>query len=84
MQESILEQGVDLMLFGMGTVVAFLAVLVVSTNLMAWVIRRFFPEPEAAQIDEREISEPDTPSGLNARTLAIIKAALNLHRANRG
>ncbi len=83
MQDSIIEQGVDLMLYGMGTVVVFLAILVVSTELMTWVIRRFFPEPEAPQVD-KGTSEDSQISSLNSRTLAIIKAALDQHRAKRG
>jgi len=83
MQDSIIEQGVDLMLYGMGTVVVFLAILVVSTELMTWAIRRFFPEPEAPQVDTGT-SEASQISSLNSRTLAIIKAALDQHRAKRG
>jgi oxaloacetate decarboxylase gamma subunit len=83
MKESLLQHGVDLMLYGMSAVVLFLAILVIATNVMAWAIRRYFPEPEAPRV-EREVLEDNPNPGLNARTLAIIKAALDQHRANRG
>ena len=43
-----MQQGVDLMLFGMGTVFVFLSLLVVSTLLLSTFINKFFPEEEKA------------------------------------
>ena len=43
MQDNLMQQGVELMLFGMGTVFLFLAVLIVATTLMSFLIQRFFP-----------------------------------------
>lgn len=79
MQATLLEQGLDLMLFGMGTVFVFLALLVVSTAVMSKVVVRFFPEA---------IPEPVAPRSRSARpknevstkTLAIIKGAIAQHR----
>ena len=45
MQGDIVAQGVELMLYGMGTVVLFLAALVLVTTGMSGFITRFFPEP---------------------------------------
>jgi len=42
--QSLLQQGLDLMIFGMGTVFIFLAVLVAVTALVSVVIRHFFPD----------------------------------------
>lgn len=76
MQETIMQQGVSLMMFGMGTVFVFLTLLVFITGLMSSVMTRFFPD---------EV-KPVLPSGNSAgnavdgRTLAIIKAALAQHR----
>ena len=47
MQGDIVSQGLELMLYGMGTVVVFLALLVVATTGMSRLIGRYFPEPEA-------------------------------------
>lgn len=77
MQESLIEQGVDLMLYGMGTVVVFLAILVVATLCMSRFIRRFFPEADVPAAPPADL-KPD------ARLLAAIKAAIEQHRAKRG
>lgn len=77
MQESIIQQGVDLLIFGMGTVFVFLTVLVIATLGMSSFIRRFFPDAVAP------VSEPapTTPSNsVDPRHLAIIKAAIEKHR----
>ena len=74
MQETIMQQGVDLMLFGMGTVFVFLTVLVIATTIMSSLVQRFFPEPAV----------PDAgpaPTGVtDPKLLAIIKAAIEQHR----
>ena len=46
MQGDLVAQGVALMLYGMGTVVLFLALLVAATTAMSRVVTRFFPEPD--------------------------------------
>ncbi|MBB3168586.1 OadG family protein [Simiduia aestuariiviva] len=75
MQQEIVQQGIDLMVFGMGTVVVFLTTLVIVTVAMSGVMSRFFPESEKPLT-------PSTPSGsaVDARTLAVIKAAIAKHR----
>lgn len=77
MKQILLEQGLDLLIYGMGTVFVFLAVLVVCCVLMAAVIGRFFPEaPEP-------VGPPPPADGarVSARTLAVIQAAIHEHRA---
>lgn len=82
MQESLIEQGVDLMLYGMGTVVVFLAILVVATLGMSWFIRHFFPEADVPVTPAADLNaDPVLP---DARLLAVIKAAIEQHRAKRG
>ena len=79
MQETIMQQGVDLMLFGMGTVFVFLTVLVIATTIMSSVISRFFPEPEAPAVPQPAMAPA---AGVNdPKLLAIIKAAVDQHRA---
>ncbi|GAA5316226.1 MAG: hypothetical protein AseanaTS_14310 [Candidatus Pelagadaptatus aseana] len=78
MQQDILQQGIDLMLFGMGTVFVFLTVLVIATMIMSRVVSRFFPdapEPELAPVRA-------APVGVNdPKLIAIIQDAVNQHRA---
>lgn len=80
MQQDILQQGVDLMLFGMGTVFVFLTLLVIGTTIMSAFIQRFLPEPEPAPAPA---PQPAAPAGVtDPKLLAIIKAAVDQHRAN--
>ena len=66
MQATLLEQGVMLMLVGMGTVFVFLTVLVIAMSLLAAVVRRFTPINESLVSDEE---------------VAAITAAIAQHRA---
>ena len=81
MQAGIIDQGLELMLFGMGTVVVFLALLVVATTLMSRFVGRFFPEPEVAAPASRATASA-APTG-NAQLLAVISAAIHQHRKQR-
>jgi oxaloacetate decarboxylase gamma subunit len=66
MQPTLLDQGLNLMLVGMGTVFVFLTVLVGAMSLMAVVVRRLSPAaPDAAASDEQ---------------IAAITAAIAQHR----
>lgn len=78
MQESIIQQGVDLLIYGMGTVFVFLTLLVVATMAMSFFVRRFFPE---AEVTETRPAPATSSSAVDARHLAIIKAAIEQHRA---
>ena len=81
MQDSLMQQGVDLMLYGMGTVVIFLAILVVCTTLMSRIVQRYFAEPDV-QAASVKMVEADHDA-VDARLLAVIKSALDQHRAKR-
>ncbi len=76
MNDTLLEQGVDLMLFGMGTVFVFLTILVIATFAMSTVIGRFLPE---------EAATPATPAArggaVDPQVVKIIQAAIEQHRS---
>jgi len=75
MQQEIIQQGADLMLYGMGTVFTFLTLLVIITGIMSSLVTRFFPEAE------KPVAPVSVPAGqVDARTLAVIKAAIEQHR----
>ena len=84
MQGDIVSQGVELMLYGMGTVVLFLALLVVATTLMSRGITRYFPEPEPPvraaleKLHGQRQSPVDDPNLVTA-----ISAAIHQNRAKR-
>ncbi len=73
-----LAEGVELMVIGMGTVFAFLTILVLAMHASTWVIANFFPptqEPESATT-----STPSTPSA-EADIAAVLAIA---HRWRQG
>ncbi|MFT6958691.1 MAG: oxaloacetate decarboxylase gamma subunit [Halieaceae bacterium] len=80
MQQTIVHQGLELMLFGMSTVILFLTLLVMMTMTMSRFITRFFPEEPlevaaasnkpSAQLSDREL-------------VAVISAALHRHRSGK-
>ena len=73
MDGNLIEQGVELMLFGMGTVVVFLTLLVLITSAMSALVQRYLPPPP-------EPAAAAPASGVDAKTLAIISAAIKQHR----
>lgn len=82
MQESLLGQGLDLMVYGMGTVFVFLALLILITSVMSKLVVRFFPEAPAPIKTIKSTSRK--PSGaVDPRTLQVIRAAIEQHRARR-
>ena len=65
MQATILDQGITLMLVGMGTVFVFLSLLVAAMTAMAGIIKRITPVAEQGVSDEE---------------VAAITAAITQHR----
>lgn len=81
MESAIINQGLELMLFGMGTVVVFLSLLVLATTMMSRVVARFFPEPEPQPVAP---TTPPTDAAMDDSTLvAVISAAIAHHRRKR-
>lgn len=76
MEVDLFQQGVDLMLFGMGTVFAFLILLVGAITLMSRVITRFFPEPVQPEVALRMAPV----AAVEPRLQAVIQAAIDKHR----
>jgi oxaloacetate decarboxylase gamma subunit len=64
MQNSLIDQGLTLMLAGMGTVFVFLTVLVIAMTLMASVAR--WLQPASTGVSDEEV--------------AVISAAIAQHR----
>lgn len=68
MEQSLLDQGVTLMLVGMGTVFVFLTLLVGGMTVMAAAVRRLTP--------------PTSEAGATDEEIAAISAAITEHRKN--
>jgi oxaloacetate decarboxylase gamma subunit len=74
MEINLVIEGVKFMFLGMGTVFAFLIIMIVVMNLMSYVIQRYFPEPQS----NVEISKEVTPTE-NKKIIAAITAAIKYH-----
>ncbi len=72
-------EGVELMLFGLGSVFIFLVLLIVWIRLMSSVIGRF----DTAPIAQLAASKPAVTE-VDADLLAAIQTAIHQHRARRG
>jgi len=69
LETSLLDQGITLMLVGMGTVFAFLTILVIGMSMMSSIAMRFTP----VENDNNDPSEEE---------IAAITAAIAQHRNN--
>ncbi len=78
MTENIISQGLELMLFGMGTVIVFLTLLVICTSAMSALVNRYAPAPEAGGADAAA-----PPANADATLVAVISAAIHKHRSRR-
>lgn len=78
MQATLLDQALDLLIFGMGTVFVFLALLVVAVNLMSRFMETYFPDAIVPDAPTPK-SKPGNDT-VDATTLAVIQAAIRQHR----
>ena len=78
MEASLIDQGLELMLFGMGTVIIFLTLLVFATTGMSALIQRFVPAPEPVSAGASSSAPASDPL-----LLAVITAAIKQHRSRR-
>ena len=80
MQPTIVDQGLELMLFGMSTLVLFLTLLVIMTLAMSRFISRFFPE---AEIEVSVASNKPRAQLADQELVAVISAAIHRHRSGK-
>lgn len=69
-----MADGLNLMLYGMGTVFVFLTLLVACTSIMSALLTRFYPEPAT------ESAAAKGSGSIDSKTIAIIEAAIAEHR----
>ena len=74
MESTLLEQGLELMLVGMGTVFVFLTTLVLATTGMSRLVLRFAPVP---------IADTLPGAAAEAEEIAAITAAIARYRSRR-
>jgi len=76
----LLLEGVEIMLFGIGSVYIFLILLIICIRLMSSIISRYDTAPAPRPITASPVSEV----AADADILAAIQAAIHQHRARRG
>ena len=77
MESTLIAQGLDLMLYGMGTVFTFLTLLVGITTLMSMVVNKLVVEAEAPA----DAPAPgSTATNVEPRIAKVIQAAIDQHR----
>ena len=74
---SLLSQGIELAIIGMGTGFVFLTVLIFVTGLMSSIVLKFDTGEDLATASSATQSSPVTDQG---RLIAIITAAIAEHR----
>lgn len=79
MQPTLIEQGIELMLFGMGTVFVFLALLIAATSAMSALIQRYAKPEEVVQ--KRAVNNPVVTD--DDQIIAVLTAAIHKHRSRR-
>ncbi|WP_428739348.1 OadG family protein [Sulfurimonas sp.] len=75
METNLVMEGFKFMFLGMGTVFAFLIIMILCMNAMSSIVHKFFPEPQAS-VD----GVPDAPKQDNKKIVAAISAAIKYHR----
>lgn len=81
MQTTLIDQGLDLMLFGMGSVFSFLLLLVLATRLMSLLVNRWLPEELVAE-NVANASAGAPPSTIDPKIVKAIQIAIDRHRDN--
>ena len=76
------NQGVQLMIYGMGTVFVFLAVLVLVTTSMSYIVNRFFPDQVPSVEPTTQAAQPAQAGTDDSTLLAVITAAVHQYRSN--
>lgn len=72
-ETNLVIEGFKFMGLGMMIVFSFLVIMILSMNLMSYVVHRFFPEP---QPNETPPAQPED----NKKVIAAITAAIKHHR----
>jgi oxaloacetate decarboxylase (Na+ extruding) subunit gamma len=76
METNLVIEGIKFMFLGMGTVFAFLIIMILVMNAMSSIVHRFFPEPQASA----DVTKTEAPKQDNKKIVAAITAAIKYHR----
>ncbi len=76
---NLINEGLNLMMFGMGFVFVFLTLLIFATGLMSRLVTRYFPEPAPAASKKARFAE-QTPAD-EQQLVAVLSAAIKQYRS---
>lgn len=77
-EPGLVTQGLELMIFGMGTVFVFLTMLVFVTGFMSKLVIKYAPEPEPVPAKP---ARKAPAQGVDPQLLKVLSAAVKEHRA---
>ncbi|WP_221799335.1 OadG family protein [Oceanobacter mangrovi] len=78
-EPGLVTQGLELMVFGMGTVFVFLTMLVFVTGYMSKLVSKYAPEEAPVPAPSRKPAAPQ--QGVDPQLLKVLAAAVKEHRA---
>ena len=79
MQTTLIDQGLNLMLVGMGSVFSFLLLLVLATQVMSLLVNRWLPE-ELVSGNVAQASAGAPSMTIDPKTVKAIQTAIDRHR----
>ncbi len=80
---NLINEGLNLMMFGMGFVFVFLTLLVFATGLMSRLVTRYIPEPAPiARKSPRLAATPAAAAADDQQLVAVISAAIKKYRSH--
>ena len=77
---TLIEDGLGLMILGMGFVFLFLVLLIFATGFMSSFLTKHFPEAKPALM-KKPVSAPAKSTADDGQLTAVITAAIHQHRA---
>lgn len=83
MDSTLISQGLDLMLYGMGTVFTFLTLLVAVTSLMSKVVNKLVIEQPELALSSATTANSQVQSSVEPRIAKVIQAAIDQHRSKK-
>jgi len=75
METNLVIEGFKFMGLGMGTVFAFLTVMIFAMNLMSKIVNKFFPEVQPSASTEAKTAQKN-----HTKVVAAVTAAIKHHR----
>lgn len=79
---NLINEGLNLMMFGMGFVFVFLTLLVFATGLMSRLVTKYIPEPAPVAPKSRKAAAVAAPAAADdSQLVAVLSAAIKQYRS---